>query len=90
METQFEQIREQQKASWNKFSGGWKKWDDFVMGFMKPMADDIILSLALQNEDDIVLDVASGTGEPGLTIAGMLPSGNTSAPQIATCGVRRH
>ncbi|MDQ6902033.1 MAG: hypothetical protein M3139_03340 [Bacteroidota bacterium] len=25
MEQQLEEIRDQQKASWNKFSGGWKK-----------------------------------------------------------------
>ena len=29
METQLIEIREQQKATWNKFSPGWKKWDDF-------------------------------------------------------------
>ncbi|MEP6847202.1 MAG: hypothetical protein ABI861_14420 [Panacibacter sp.] len=28
MELQPEQIREQQKLSWNKFSPGWKKWDE--------------------------------------------------------------
>lgn len=75
MKKELEQIREQQKASWNQFSSGWKKWDAFAMNFMKPMADNIIHHLNLQNEDDVVLDIAAGTGEPGLTIASMLSSG---------------
>jgi hypothetical protein len=31
MEEQLEQIREQQKAVWNKFSSGWMKWDELTM-----------------------------------------------------------
>jgi ubiquinone/menaquinone biosynthesis C-methylase UbiE len=74
MEQQSEQIREQQKASWNKFSSGWKKWDDLNMVFLKPMGDEII-RLLNPKDSDIILDVAAGTGEPGLTIATMLTSG---------------
>lgn len=74
MDTQQEQIREQQKESWNKFSAGWRKWDDFVIGFMKPVADEIIGALQLK-ETDTVLDVAAGTGEPGLTIAKIVNRG---------------
>jgi ubiquinone/menaquinone biosynthesis C-methylase UbiE len=74
MEQQLEQIREQQKESWNRFSSGWKKWDELVMDFLKPMGNEIIKMLNPQN-NDVVLDVAAGTGEPGLTIASMLQSG---------------
>lgn len=74
MEPQLTQISEQQKESWNKFSPGWKKWDDLMMDFLKPMGTKIIEFLDLK-EDDVVLDVASGTGEPGLTIAGKVPKG---------------
>ena len=74
MEQQSEQIREQQKASWNKFSSGWKKWDDLNMVFLKPMGDEII-HLINPKDSDIILDVAAGTGEPGLTIATMLTNG---------------
>ena len=74
MEQQLEQIREQQKASWNKFSSGWKKWDEMTMDFLKPMGTEII-RLLKPNGKDLVLDVAAGTGEPGLTIATMLTSG---------------
>ncbi|WP_201978196.1 class I SAM-dependent methyltransferase [Hymenobacter rubidus] len=82
MEQQLEQIREQQRASWNKFSPGWKKWDTLMMNFMRPIGDEIIRQLHVQ-PDDVVLDVASGTGEPGLTIAGMLSSGKVVSIDIA-------
>jgi ubiquinone/menaquinone biosynthesis C-methylase UbiE len=74
MEQQLEQIREQQKASWNKSSAGWKKWDYINQDFIKPMGDEII-RLLHPEEGDIVLDVAAGTGEPGLTIAARVGSG---------------
>jgi ubiquinone/menaquinone biosynthesis C-methylase UbiE len=74
MEHQFEEIREQQKASWNAFSIGWQKWDCLLMGFSKPMGNEIIRMLN-PKDSDIVLDVASGTGEPGLSIAKKLSGG---------------
>lgn len=74
MEKELEEIREQQKAAWNKFSSGWKKWDELMMDFLKPNGDEII-RLINPKDADIVLDIAAGTGEPGLTIATMLNSG---------------
>jgi ubiquinone/menaquinone biosynthesis C-methylase UbiE len=74
MEPQLEAIRDQQKASWNKFSPGWKKWDALTMDFLKPMGDEIIRSINPKGED-VVLDIAGGTGEPGLTIATLLKGG---------------
>ncbi|HSD14201.1 MAG TPA: methyltransferase domain-containing protein [Flavobacterium sp.] len=82
MEQQLEQIREQQKASWNKFSPGWKKWDDLTMDFLKPMGDEIIRLLDTKN-NDIVLDIATGTGEPGLTIASKLNGGKVILTDLA-------
>ena len=82
MTTQLELIRQQQKESWNKISAGWKKWDDMTMDFLKPMGDEIIRTLNIK-EDDIILDVAAGTGEPGLTIATMLTSGKVYITDIA-------
>lgn len=74
MERQLEDIRDQQKAAWNKFSPGWRKWDDMTMNFLKPFGDEIIQQLNLK-ASDAVLDVAAGTGEPGLSIAAQLSSG---------------
>ncbi len=82
MEPHLEQIREQQKQSWNKFSGGWKKWDELVMDFMKPVGDEII-RLINPHGDDVILDVASGTGEPGLTIASKLSGGKVILTDLA-------
>lgn len=82
MEVQLVQIREQQKEVWNRFSQGWKKWDELTMDFLKPMADAII-DLLKPKDTDMVLDVASGTGEPGLTIATMLRGGKVIAIDLA-------
>ncbi|MEP6712026.1 MAG: methyltransferase domain-containing protein [Ferruginibacter sp.] len=82
MEAQLEQIREQQKETWNKFSGGWKKWDGLVMEFLKPMGAEMIRLLKPAN-DDVILDVAAGTGEPGLTIAAMLNGGKVISIDLA-------
>lgn len=82
MEAQLVQIREQQKEIWNKFSPGWKKWNDLSMDFLKPMGDEII-HLIKPVDNDVVLDVASGTGEPGLTIASMLRGGKVIATDLA-------
>lgn len=82
MEKQFEEIREQQKASWNKSSPGWKKWDDLTMDFLKPFGDKIIQHLHLK-DTDVVLDVAAGTGEPGLTIASIVKSGKVIMTDLA-------
>ena len=82
MEAQLVQIREQQKEVWNRFSPGWKKWDDLTMNFLKPMGDEII-HLIKPKGVDMVLDVASGTGEPGLTIATKLRGGIVIATDLA-------
>jgi ubiquinone/menaquinone biosynthesis C-methylase UbiE len=82
MELHLQQIREQQKESWNHFSPGWKKWDDLFMDFLKPMGDEIIRRLDVI-ETDQVLDVASGTGEPGLTIASLAKHGTVFITDLA-------
>lgn len=82
METQLIEIRQQQKDSWNKFSPGWKNWDNLTMDFLRPAGDEII---ALLNPSDgaIILDVASGTGEPGLTLAEKVKNGSVMAIDIS-------
>ena len=82
MDAQLIQIRDQQKEVWNRFSSGWKKWDDLTMDFLKPMADAIIHRIK-PKENEFVLDVASGTGEPGLTIATMVRGGKVIAIDLA-------
>ncbi len=74
MEPLQEKFREQQREAWDTFSPGWKKWDDWVMSFLGPAGEAIIRELHIR-DNDRVLDVATGTGEPGQTIAGMIPNG---------------
>jgi ubiquinone/menaquinone biosynthesis C-methylase UbiE len=82
MEQQLVEIREQQKASWNKFSPGWKKWDDLFMDFLKPMGDEIIRKIA-PKDGELILDIAGGTGEPGLTIAAAIKGGKVIITDLA-------
>ncbi len=63
-----EEIREQQRLSWNKFAPGWKKWDEFTMEFLRPVGEAILQEAGLK-AGARVLDCACGTGEPGLTAA---------------------
>ena len=82
MESQLEQIREQQKDSWNKFSQGWKKWDDLTMDFLKPMGEEIIRQLKPKS-GDMVLDVAAGTGESAIAIAALIGKGKVVITDLA-------
>jgi len=74
MEQALEQIRDQQKQTWDTFAPGWKKWDNWVMNFIHPAGDAIITHLKLKDTDH-VLDIATGTGEPGLSIAAIVTKG---------------
>jgi len=82
MLSQVDQIRTDQKAAWNKFSSGWKKWDTLTMDFLKPTGDEIIRQLN-PKDNDYILDVATGTGEPGLTIASRVPAGKVILTDLA-------
>ncbi len=82
METMLTEIRNQQQKTWNTFSPGWKKWDGNTMHFLHPMGDAIIKALQIE-DTDAVLDIASGTGEPGLTIAGIAKNGSVTALDIS-------
>ncbi|MDI1355223.1 MAG: methyltransferase domain-containing protein [bacterium] len=82
MEQQNRKISEKQKAAWNKFSGGWKKWDVALNQHMQPATDGII-SLLKPAGSQLILDIAAGTGEPGLSIASMLSSGKVIITDLA-------
>ena len=82
MEQQLEKIKEVQREAWNKSSAGWKKWDELMMRFLQPMTKEMISMLQLKDSDH-VLDLATGTGEPGLTIASGMKSGKVTATDIS-------
>jgi ubiquinone/menaquinone biosynthesis C-methylase UbiE len=82
MEDQLKKLREVQKDAWNKSSVGWKKWDSMFMAFLKPMSDEMIQMMNIADYNNI-LDVATGTGEPGLTIASMLKTGKVTGTDLS-------
>lgn len=51
-----------------------EKWEEFNRRFLEPVGDELIDILALKG-NELVLDLASGTGEPGLSIAARVPQG---------------
>lgn len=82
MQDSLQTIIEQQHDSWNRFAAGWKKWDSVNMQFLQPIGDEIISRLGV-GPDNLVLDIASGTGEPGLSIAAKLTSGRVIALDLS-------
>ena len=82
MDSDLEKLREVQKEAWNKSSAGWRKWDEIMVTFLNPMTVKIIHMLHL-SDDDIVMDAATGTGEPGLTIASVLKRGKVTGTDLA-------
>lgn len=77
-----DQIRDQQRSIWDEFSAGWKKWDAQVLGWHGPFGDAMIQEARLLPGFS-VLDVASGTGEPGLTAAAFVPEGSVTLTDIS-------
>ncbi|HVX19437.1 MAG TPA: methyltransferase domain-containing protein [Acidimicrobiales bacterium] len=69
-----DEIRSAQRSTWSGLAAGWEKWDSIIVDQLAPVGDAMIGHLAIV-ADDHVLDVASGTGEPGLTIARLVPDG---------------
>ena len=72
---QADEIRAQQRQTWDRFSAGWVKWDELVMAMLAPVRDAIVTGVAPAPNAEH-LDIASGTGEPGLTIAAAAPDGH--------------
>ncbi|MBI2138605.1 methyltransferase domain-containing protein, partial [Candidatus Woesearchaeota archaeon] len=81
----------QQHETWNKFSPGWKKWDSRVMKGFEPIGDALISAAGLRENSSAgfqILDVATGTGEPGLTAAKHLPKGKVIGIDISEAQIQ--
>ena len=72
--TNADQVRDAQRKSWTGLSAGWDKWDSSIMEQLAPVGEAIIKSLNIK-ADQQHLDIATGTGEPGLSIAKLAPAG---------------
>lgn len=75
-------IRDQQRTIWDQFSAGWKKWDAEVLGWHAPFGNALIEESRLR-PDSWMLDVATGTGEPGLTAARLVPEGTVTLTDLS-------
>src|SRR4051812_30897252 len=69
-----DEIRDQQLVTWAGLSAGWEKWDSVIMDQLRPVSAAIIEHLDI-GDDQQHLDIAAGTGEPGLSIARLAPNG---------------
>jgi ubiquinone/menaquinone biosynthesis C-methylase UbiE len=87
-----DQIRDGQRAAWARLSASWDKWDSIIMDQLRPVGTAIIEALDIA-DDQRHLDIASGTGEPGLTVAELAPNGHVVltdlAPEMLDIAARR-
>jgi ubiquinone/menaquinone biosynthesis C-methylase UbiE len=87
-----DEIRDTQRTTWAMLSTGWDKWDAIVMGQLAPVGAAIIDGLGIVDGQQH-LDIATGTGEPGLTIAGRMPAGRVVltdlVPEMLDIAARR-
>ena len=77
-----DEIRDVQRATWAGLSGGWEKWDSVIMDQLGPVGTAIIERLDIA-DDQQHLDIAAGTGEPGLTVAKLAPRGHVVLTDLA-------
>lgn len=87
-----DEIRDGQRASWARLSAGWEKWDAVIMDQLGPVGAAMIERLDIA-EDHRHLDIASGTGEPGLSIARLATTGRVVltdlVPEMLDIATRR-
>ncbi|MGZ4155435.1 MAG: class I SAM-dependent methyltransferase, partial [Actinomycetota bacterium] len=76
------EIRDLQRAAWAGLSAGWEKWDSVIMDQLGPVGAAMIERLDIA-EDHQHLDIAAGTGEPGLSIARLAPKGRVVLTDLA-------
>ncbi len=77
-----DEIRDDQRATWAQLSASWEKWESVIMGHLGPVGAAIIERLEIA-DDQQHLDIAAGTGEPGLTVARLAPNGHVVLTDLA-------
>jgi SAM-dependent methyltransferase len=76
------EIRARQREDWNLNAPGWKKWDSHLMKYLRPVGQRM-LELAELEDGNVVLDVATGSGEPGLSAAKRVGKGRVIGIDIS-------
>jgi ubiquinone/menaquinone biosynthesis C-methylase UbiE len=67
-ESEDEIIRQRARMEWSAAAPGWKKYGKDMFKWLAPVSDQLIRSAGITS-GQTVLDVATGTGQPALTIA---------------------
>jgi SAM-dependent methyltransferase len=85
------EIEAAQRATRHRCALSWERWDDVVQQMLEPVGEVLIRSLGIR-ADQHHLDIAAGTGQPGLTVAQLAPRGQVvltaSAPAMLTAARR--
>ena len=80
---QSDEIKQRQRLQWDASAPGWKKWDRQLIHNLQPLTDILVRSTGIKPGYS-VLDLACGTGEPGLTIARIVgPTGKVVGVDLA-------
>jgi hypothetical protein len=87
MVSDLDHVRDQQRDTWDRFSTGWRRWDATVGEWLVPFGAAMIRHANLRNTFH-VLDVATGTGEPGLTAAALVPQGRVTLTEAVCMACR--
>lgn len=77
-----DEIRDAQRTRWARQSASWEKWDSIIMAQLGPVGAAIVDNLGLASDGHRHLDVAAGTGEPGLSIAKRIPTGRVTLTDL--------
>jgi SAM-dependent methyltransferase len=77
-----DEIRDAQRAAWAGLSAGWEKWDSVITAQLAPVGTAMTERLGIA-DDQQHLDIAAGTGEPGLTVARLAPRGHVVLTDLA-------
>lgn len=87
-----DEIRDGQRAAWAQLSAGWERWDAVIVDQLAPVSAAMLERLDVA-VDQRHLDIASGTGEPGLAVAELAPRGHVVltdlAPEMLAVAERR-
>lgn len=78
-----DEIRQRSRLEWKAAAPGWKKYEKEMLRSMAPITDQLI-RLAGITSGHKVLDIATGAGEPALTIAKIVgPAGKVTAVDLS-------
>src|SRR3954470_14913845 len=77
-----DEIRDRQRETWAGLSASWEKGDAVIVAQLGPVGTAMIERLDIA-EDQQHLAIASGAGEPGLSVAKLSPKGRVVLTDLA-------